>query len=335
MNAEDRIPFPAVPPSDPARCGLVGEHPDMQTVYRLISVAAPTLASVLIVGAPGSGRTVVARCIHRHSPLADGPFLVLRLGALSQQEAEDALFGEEHDTGRGSIARRSGRLEQSRGGTLYLEDIGALSLSTQARLVTALHAPQLERRRHGDARATEFRIIASSQRDPRQSLSEGTFRDDLYFRLAVVTVPIPPLGARGDDILLLLSHFANADAPREAGARPTLTGISAGALHSLEAHKWRTNVSELRALLANAAQSAPGETLRLEDLPTEFQHEEASSAEPDIAKASLAAVEAEHIARVLRETQGMIHQAAAILGVHRNTLTRKIRQYGLEPRDGP
>lgn len=329
MTDDPRVPFPALPPSGPERCGLVGEHPDMLKVYRLISVAAPTLASVLILGAPGSGRTAVAKCIHRNSILSDGPWLVVHLGALSPKEAEDELFGEEHDSGRGSISTRSGRLEQARGGTLFLEDVSSLSLATQARLVTALHAPHLERRRHGDARATEFRIIASSPRDLRPGLIAGTFREDLYFQLAVVTIPIPALADRGDDLLPLIAHFVTLLSRRHPARGTALTGISTSALRSLEAHAWGTNVSELRDLVERVVQRAKGDTLRLEDLPVEFRHEAQASEVADKTHASLAEMEAEHIARVLRDSQGMIHRAADILGVHRNTLTRKIRQYGI------
>lgn len=329
MTENPRIPFPTLPPSGPERCGLVGEHPDMLKVFRLISVAAPTLASVLILGELGTGRTAVAKCIHRNSVLADGPWFVVHLGSLSAKEAEDELFGEEHDTGRGTISARSGRLEQSRGGTLFLEDISSLSMALQARLFTALQSPRIERRRHGDARSTEFRIIASAPRDLRPALAEGTFREDLYFRLAVVTIPLPSLSERGGDLLMLLAHFVG-NLPRRLvpGAIP-LTGISTAALRSLEAHVWTSNVSELRELVSQVAKVAKGDTLQLEDLPPAFRHDAQQEPAAVKAHASLAEMEAQHIAFVLGETNGMIHRAAEILGVHRNTLTRKIREYGL------
>jgi len=333
MTDDPRIPFPAAAPPDPERCGLVGEHPDVLKVFRLISVAAPTLASVLILGPPGSGRTAIARCIHRNSVLADGPWLVVHLGALSPKEAEDELFGEEHDVGGGNISSRAGRLEQARGGTLFLEDVSSLSLAAQARLVAALHTPPIERRRHGDARSTEFRIIASAPRDLRFGLNAGTFREDLYFLLSVVTIPLPALSDRGDDLLLLLAHFVSDRARRNPAGGPILTGISTSALRSLEAHEWDANVSELRDLVDRVAPRVTGDTLRLEDLPEEFRHESTMAAVGAKTHPSLAEIEAQHIALVLRDSQGMIHRAAEILGVHRNTLTRKIRQYGIADAD--
>lgn len=328
MTDDTRIPFPMLPPSGPERCRLVGEHAEMLKVFRLISVAAPTLASVLIIGAPGTGRTAVAKCIHRQSDLGNGPWHVVHLGALTPKAAEEELFGEEHESGRGTISSRSGRLEQSRGGTLFLEDISELPMALQARLFTALHAPRLERRRHGDARSTEFRIIASSARDLRLALAEGAFREDLYFRLAVVTIPLPTLSERGSDLLLLLSHFVGI-LSRDEPSSPVLTGIAADALRSLEAHEWSTNVAELRDLAAHVVKAASSETLHLEDLPPEFRHADPPAPVAGKSHASLAEVEAQHIAFVLGETDGMIHRAAEILGVHRNTLTRKIREYGI------
>lgn len=329
MTDDPRIPFPMLPPSGPERCRLVGEHPEMLKVFRLISVAAPTLASVLIIGAPGTGRTAVAKCIHRQSELSNGPWNVVHLGALTPKAAEDELFGEEHESGRGAIASRTGQLEQSRGGTLFLEDISSLPMALQARLFAALHAPRLERRRHADARSTEFRIIASAPSDLRIALAAGEFREDLYFRLAVVTIPLPTLSERGGDLLLLLAHFVGIGSRRAASGTPVLSGIATSALRSLEAHPWGTNVSELQALVALVVKGASSDTLQFADLPPEFRHEPTSASGAAKTHASLADVEAQHIAFVLGETNGMIHRAAEILGVHRNTLTRKIREYNI------
>lgn len=328
MIEHARIPFPDALPMGPERCGLVGEHPDMLKVYRLISVAAPTLASVLILGAPGTGRTTVARCIHENSILSEGPWLAVRLSELTPEAAEIELFGEEQEGGDGGFRPGMGRLEQARGGTLFLEDASSLSLATQARLVTALHAPAIERRQHGGARSTEFRIIASAPRDLRLGLAAGTFREDLYFLLAVVTIPLPALADRGDDLLALLAHFVRLNAETQPTTGPELTGITPSALRSLEAHQWSSNVSELRDLVYGMCERATGDTVQLEDLPPEFRHEVVPVVR-NRALATLAEIEAEHIALVLRQSRGMIHRAAEILGVHRNTLTRKIREYGI------
>jgi len=323
-----RIPLPFRQGQD--LCSLVGEDPAMRDVFRLVTLAAPTRASVMIVGEPGTGREAVARCIHASGPLANGPWIVVHCAAMSERELEGELFGEEFETADGRVSRRIGRLEESRGGTLYLDEVSALTLATQSRLLHATTGSRIESRRSTDVPGEEIRLIASAAHDLRPAVAAHGFRGDLFFQLTVVTIRLPLLRERGNDLLLLAAHFVRALPGRPAAAKP-LTGISALALRALQARQWQGNVAELRDLVGQVLRTAPDETIRLADLPPEVQ-EEAKALVHEAATdlPTLAEMEARHIELVLQRTDGSIHRAADILGVHRNTLSRKIRQYGIE-----
>ncbi len=323
-----RVEFPAVPEHDPERCGLVGEHPAMLEVFRLMSLAAPTLAPVLIVGELGTERETIAHCLHRQSVLADGPWLSLHCGEFTVQQLAERLFGEESLSATGTVARRPGCFEQSRGGTLFLDDITVLSLPLQLRLLRALQVPRVERRRHGDARAAEIRIITGATRDPREFLVTNSFREDLFLKLSVVTLRVPRLADRGEDLLLLAAHIAASSARRSASAPRGVTGISNDAFKLMAAYPWPGNVRELRLLVEQAVQTTRTDSIGLQDLPVEFRAAAAGGTRKlHQPLPSLSEMESRHIALVLGETQGVIHRAAEILGIHRNTLTRKMRQY--------
>jgi DNA-binding NtrC family response regulator len=328
-----RLAFPQVLPTAPERCGLVGNHPAMLEVFRLMSLAAPTLAPVLIYGEAGTEREAIAQCLHRNSVLAHGPWMPLKCSAFTERQLEVELFGEESVSASGAVARRPGCLERSRGGTLFLDDVTVLTVPLQQRLLRALQAPRIERRRHGSALASEIRIITGATHDLREALFTHTFREDLYLRLSVVTLRVPRLADRGSDLLLLIAHFAQEFARRADGRR--VTGVTKEAYKLLQAHPWNDNVRELRALVEHATRVTTSDTIGAEDLPMEFRlNTERQLPGPPSPLASLSEIESRHIARVLHETHGVIHRAAEILGVHRNTLTRKIRQYGITaPRD--
>lgn len=303
----------------------------MLEVFRLMALAAPTLAPVLIFGEPGTEREAIARCLHKNSVLADGPWMAFDCSKYSARELEEGLFGEESVSESGTVARRPGCLEQSRGGTLFLDDITALSLPLQQRLLRALATPRIERRRHGDARASEIRIIAGASRSLRDALTTNTFREELYLRLAVVTLHVPRLADRGTDLLLLAAQVVSSLALRSDNSALNVTGIASDAYAMLKSHTWPGNVRELRAVIEHAAQAAHSDTIRLEDLPADFRTAVNEPTRRDaVSLPSLSEMESRHIALVLQETHGVIHRAADILGVHRNTLTRKIRQYRIQ-----
>ena len=322
------VPFPVVRTDLPGRFSLVGEHTSMLEIFRLMARAAPTNANVLVIGEPGTGRETIARCIHLNSPVAAGPWVVVNCAAMPEDALEADLFGQERAAANGGLARRIGRFEQAHGGTIFLDDIETLSMAMQARLLRAVQEHEVERVGGGEIIKVDVRIIVSSSHDLRKSITDGTFRGDLYYRLAIVTIRVPRLADRGGDLLLLAAHFAQQFS--RANVRKTVTGISRHALATLEAHRWEGNVRELRNVIEHAAIVTQGKTIRVSDLPDDLQAEaHALGGAAPSALPSLAEVEARHIATVLEHTGGVIHTAAEILGIHRNTLARKVKEYRL------
>ncbi len=330
------IPLPEAPEGPADRCGLIGEHPTMREVYRLMARAAPTRAPVLLLGPNGSGRESIAHCIHANSAAGKGPWVAVHCAAVPESQLEGELFGQERESPHGAVARRAGRFEQAAGGTIFLDDVASLGPAAQARLLRALQDGEIERAGSGEVVAIDARIIASTTRDLRTETADGRFRHDLYYRLAIVTIHVPPLAERGDDLLLLVSWFAD-QFRRRNGTRRALSRIASDALRALQQHEWTGNVRELRSAIEHAVLVARDETLRLRDLPDELvaearvaatEHSAGVAAEAS-AIPSLADVEARHIALVLEHVHGVIHVAAGILGIHRNTLTRKMKEYQL------
>jgi two-component system response regulator HydG len=327
--AEDETVL-ALPDVRPVAIGpyqMVSESPAMLAVFRTIAQVAPTTATVLVVGESGTGKELVARAIHQRGPRAAAPFVAVNCAAIPENLLESELFGHEKGSFTGAIARKIGRFERANGGTLFLDEIGDMSLALQSKILRAIQEREVERVGSSEAIPVDVRLIAATNRDVPALITSGRFREDLYYRLAVVTIKLPRLVERGDDLLLLTTAFL-----REFGQRygKTFTGISDRALVWLRRHEWLGNVRELRNVVERAALVAESDVLRSEHLPEEWRvgsEPEREPATPTLA--SLQAVEAQHIARVLAHTHGQISQAARILGVHRNTLARKIREYGL------
>ncbi len=323
------VPLPPVNTDASGKFALVGEHPSMLEIYRVMARVAPTSATVLIVGEPGTGREMVARCLHTHSPVAQGPWVPVNCKAIPEDQLEAELFGTERANGGGANGgRRIGRFEQANGGTIFLDDIAELSPGMQARLLRAVQEKEIERVGGTETIKVDVRVIASTDVDLRKAIADGTFRGDLYYRLAIVTLRLPRLADRGGDLLLLVAHFAKQLARLGSSERP-LTGISARALEALHGHKWAGNVRELRNVVEHAVIISRDRVIRLEDLPEEIQAEARTNPRTSAPLPSLAEVEAQHIAEVLEHTGGVIHTAAEILGIHRNTLARKVKEYHL------
>jgi len=326
-TSEAAVTLPDVQPHAVGQYALVGQSATMLEVYKLIARIAPSLATVLVQGESGTGKEVVARAMHLNGPMASGPFVAVNCAAIPENLLESELFGHEKGSFTGAITRKIGRFEQAGGGTLFLDEIADMSLALQAKILRAVQEREIERVGGAETIPVNVRLIAATNRDLKEAIKQGRFREDLYYRLAVVVIRLPRLAERGDDLLQLTSFFV-----RQFGERydKGIRAISDRALDLLRNHAWVGNVRELRNVVERAVIVATDDVLRVEHLPEEFRGEEATL--PDRSEGALltlAEAEARHIARVLAQTNGQIGAAAELLGIHRNTLTRKMKEYGL------
>jgi len=338
LEGGEVIHFPSPPPEAgdaAAPPGLIGSSPAFTRLFETLARVAPTDSTVLITGESGTGKEVVARTLHHAGPRRDRPFVPVNCAAIPEHLLESELFGHERGAFTGAVASRKGRFERSDGGTLFLDEIGDLSLVLQAKLLRVLEERVIEPVGSEHPRAVDVRILAATNRDLRSAVHEGEFREDLYYRLAVVGVELPPLRERREDIQPLVLHFA-ARFARQHGRE--IRGITLGALRRLTAYDWPGNVRELRNVLDRAVVLAGGPILhpghlRLgEAAPRGSAREDGSGSAVAGYPTSLplAKVEADHIRRVLEVEEGHIGRAADSLGIHRNTLARKLREYGIE-----
>ncbi|HEU0055480.1 MAG TPA: sigma-54 dependent transcriptional regulator [Longimicrobium sp.] len=312
----------------------IGASAAMLEVFRMVGRVAGSSATVLILGESGTGKELVARAIHRNSPRAAGPFVAINCAAIPENLLESELFGHEKGAFTGAITRKIGRFERASGGTLLLDEIGDMSLALQAKILRALQEMEIERVGGEDRIPVDVRVVAATNKNLRAAIADGTFREDLYFRLAVVTLRLPRLKERGGDLELLVRHFV---ARYGAQYGRELRGIARPVLELLREHDWPGNIRELKNVIERAVLMAHGQVLLPEHLPLEQLRPPPPEADgaplagyaPEL---SLADVERLHIREVLRLVSGHLGRASEVLGVHRNTLTRKLREYGL---DGP
>jgi DNA-binding NtrC family response regulator len=331
--AEEEVPvlLPEVRSVSVGSAQMVSESPAMLPVFRSIAQVAPSTATVLVTGESGTGKELVARAIHLNGPRASGAFVPVNCAAIPENLLESELFGHEKGAFTGAVTRKIGRFERATGGTLFLDEIGDMSLPLQSKILRAVQEREIERVGGTEPIPVDVRLIAATNRDLTAMIGEGKFREDLYYRLAVVTITLPTLEERGDDLLVLSAAFL-----REFGARynKVFTGISDRAAESLRGHHWVGNVRELRNVIERAVLMADCDVLRSDHLPEEWSRNghsapAAAALKEERSLSTLSEMEARHIGRVLSHTHGQIGEAARILGVHRNTLARKIREYGL------
>ncbi|MSS73269.1 MAG: sigma-54-dependent Fis family transcriptional regulator [Candidatus Latescibacteria bacterium] len=303
---------------------LVGQSPAMLEVFKSIGRAAPTGAPVLLRGESGTGKEPVARALHRHSGRS-GLFVAVNCSAVVETLAESELFGHERGAFTGAVERRRGRFELAAGGTLFLDEIGDAPASVQVKLLRALDRGEFERVGGRETLRFEIRIVAATNRDLEEMVQEGTFRADLYYRLSVVTISLPPLRERPEDLPLLVQHLIRRIA-RRVGRR--IDGVSPGAIQRLMEYTWPGNVRELENVLTRAAICTRGQVVACDDLPA-LMTPEARPEEQDRRPRTLAEMERAHIERTLRIAQGNRGRACDLLGITRPTLRRKMREYGL------
>ena len=329
--------FRPLPEEGRGEGAIVGSSAGMMQVFKAIARAADSDATVLVLGESGTGKEMVARVLHSRSRRAKGPFVAINCAAIPENLLESELFGHEKGAFTGAIARKIGRWERAQGGTLLLDEIGDMSLSLQAKILRAVQEREIERV-GGDARIpVDVRVVAATHRNLRAAIADGTFREDLYFRLAVVTLELPRLRDRGADVDLLTQHFV---ARHAAQYGREIRGIARSVLERFHRHDWPGNIRELRNVTERAVLMAHGSVL----LPDHLPLDQLRPAEPDAAgvpldgyspELSLAQVECLHIREVLRRVGGHMGRASEVLGVHRNTLTRKVRECGLEGSASP
>ena len=307
--------------------GVVGQSDAIRRVVQTCRQIAPTDATVLIEGESGTGKELVAKAIHNNSPRKQRNFVALNCAALSVGILESELFGHEKGAFTGAVTSRKGRFEHADGGTLFLDEVGDMPTPIQIKLLRVIENREIVRVGSNDPRTVDVRLLSASNRDLATLVKQGAFRKDLYFRLKVVRIVIPPLRERREDLPLLTEHYVHRLA--EEHGKP-VTGITPDAQAVLGAYDWPGNVRELINTLETMIVLARGETLDVEDIPPEIRPSHQTAARADLAPGmSLQDAERVLIERTLKETEGNRQKTADILGIGERTLYRKIRQYGL------
>ncbi len=306
-------------PAAGAPAGILTRNARMQEVLRMVERVAPTDSSVLVLGDSGTGKELVARAIHEQSPRASRPFVPIHCGALPREVLESELFGHEKGAFTGALNVKPGLIELAEGGTLFLDEIGEMEPESQVKLLRVLESRSFYRVGGTRPRRVDLRLVAATNRDLAEAMKAGEFRQDLFYRINTITVQLPPLRERREDVGLLARHFV------EATAAYGRKRLSADALACLEAYAWPGNVRELEHAIERASILAKGDEIRPEDLPPEVARGAPAAAAP--VAGSLEAMERQHIVSTLREVGGHRGKAAALLEVDPKTLYRKIIGY--------
>jgi two-component system response regulator HydG len=316
-----------------ARPGILGRSPAMLAMQETIATVAPSEATVLITGESGTGKELVARALHSGSARADKPLVTVNCAALAENLLESELFGHEKGSFTGAERRREGRFVQANGGTLFLDEIGEMPLPLQAKLLRALQEGEVQRVGSDAPLTVDVRVLAATNRDLREEVARRRFREDLYFRLNVISLEVPPLRERGEDIPVLAAHFLERFAGRN---RKSLRGFSPQAMDSLLRYSWPGNVRELENAVERAVILCNGDLVTRRELPAAVMEaapaEEPSSAAVQgvLAGLPLDEVERRAIEETLRCAGDNKSEAARQLGITRATLHNKLRKYGLE-----
>src|SRR5262245_45365424 len=307
--------------------GILGQTPAMQRVLDVMNQVVDTDATVLILGESGTGKELVAQALHRAGPRRNRPFVPLNCAALAEGVLESELFGHERGAFTGAVPRRKGRFEAADGGTLFLDEVGDMPLSSQSKLLRALESGEIVRVGSNDPVRVNVRLIAATNKDLGRAVAEGRFREDLYFRLRVVTIDLPPLRERLSDIPVLAAHFLAQAAERHS--RPA-KAFSREALDLLTVYRWPGNVRELKNVVEAMVLLSRDAVLGPETVPGYARD---AHDRPDPVK-SLSGQKLDEIERILvtntlRDVAGNRERAAALLGISERTLYRKISLFGL------
>jgi two-component system, NtrC family, response regulator AtoC len=308
---------------------MIGKSPAMRTVFDLVLRVSQAPANVLINGESGTGKEMVARAVHFNGPRRDKPFVAINCAAIPETLLESELFGHAKGSFTGAVQQRRGLFEEAQGGTIFLDEIGDMPGSLQVKLLRVIQERKIKRLGENVFQDVDIRIIAATHKDLRAEIKAGRFREDLFYRLSVIPILIPPLRERKEDIPLLAEHFV---AKYGAASGSRVTGLSKAALGKLMSLRWEGNVRELQNVIERAVILCNGALLEEGDIVTHASPGDDAGAADDrsLEAMSLREMERIHIRRVLELTRGQREQAARTLGIDRKTLYRKIIEYGIQ-----
>jgi DNA-binding NtrC family response regulator len=307
---------------------IIGKSRAMQEVFSLIEQVGGSRSTVMIYGKSGTGKELVAKAIHYNSQRASKSFVAVNCAAIPSELLESELFGHEKGSFTGAIATKVGKFELATGGSLFLDEVGSMRLDLQAKILRALQEREIERVGGTRIIKIEVRVIAATNRDLKKAVEEDTFREDLYYRLNVVPVTLPDLKDRQEDIPLLANHFMQKFAQE---SNPAIREISKEAMGILLSYPWPGNVRELENVIERAVTLGHGPAIQPSDLPSPLAGGAGPVEKALVQEATLEDLERDYIKAVLRQTKGHQIRAAAILGIDRRTLYRKIRRYNIRP----
>jgi DNA-binding NtrC family response regulator len=345
-SADEKV---EIVPSRKEKLGrMVGRHVKMRELYAVLEKIAPTATTVVIEGETGTGKEVVAQTIHELSTRASGPIMVFDCGAVPDNLIESELFGHEKGSFTGAIMTRQGLFEMAHGGTLFLDELGELPLDLQPKLLRALEQREIRRVGSNKPIKVDVRIIAATNRNLEDEVRAGRFRQDLFYRLSVVRVFLPPLRERVEDVPLLIKHFLEASYNKRADGVVKVTGLSRAAMDLLQAYKWPGNVRELVNTVERAVSFAEGEMIEPRDLPETVRGEESAPRRPNSASTPAQALadvdstfkdakerwvssfERDYILQLLKKNKGNISHAAREADIDRKYFRKLMRKYAIE-----
>ena len=326
---------------------IVGQSAALRNVLEAVKRASPTNATVLLLGESGVGKELVARAIHRNSPRAGQRFIQVNCAAIPEELIESELFGHEKGSFTGATEKQIGKFEQADRGTIFLDEVADMSAKTQAKVLRVLQEQEVERLGSARTIKVDVRVIAATNKNLEDAIQRGEFREDLYFRLNVIPILVPPLRERREDIPLLVQHFARRTSD-EHNLRPKR--FDARAMEGFQRHRWRGNIRELRNTVERLLIMAPGDVVRAEDLPEELRGDVPGQPSPEPAAAAAAslgappaapagrgtlrefkdATERAYLVQKLRENNWNISKTAEIIDTPRSNLYKKLEQYGIK-----
>ncbi len=314
---------------------LVGQSSQMRAVFKLVETVGNSTATVLIQGESGTGKELVARALHYRSPRKDKPFVAVNCSALTDTLLESELFGHMKGSFTGAMSNKKGLFEAADGGTIFLDEIGDIPLATQVRLLRVLQEGEVKRVGANDTVKVDVRVIAATNVDLARAKAQGKFREDLFYRLNVISISLPPLRERPDDVPLLAHHFLKLYAGK---LNKKVAGISARAMESLTCHRWPGNVRELENVMERAVVLTQSERIEVDDLPAELREQKAAGADVEVfslihlpyaqaKKLAMRAFERRYLSALLQKSDGNVSSAARAAGIDRSNFRRLLKQY--------